>query len=191
MSKEIRSHNIRIPRPGQEFNLSEASQALKDACTLEGMTAKPDSSLQVTYFSHKTEFRCEPYISQAKNKHLRKTIAMFRTGSHWLQVCQGRYQGIAYNLRKCPLCPWVIDDEKHAIFECPHYNNQRRQFADLFDDNSHNLRSFLLNNPTHRVALFLTACKAARLTMANPACRFQNVTYWLDVPQNIIEDLLQ
>ncbi len=86
---------------------------------------------------------------------------MFRTGSHWLQVCQGRhgFRRVNRGQRLCPSCPRAVEDEIHAIFHCPAYNAQRVQFADLFVE-THSLRSFLVNNPTHRVALFLTACRA-------------------------------
>ena len=119
--------------------------------------------LQQAYFSHKTEFRCEPYIYQAKTKHLRRTIAMFRVGNHWLQVCRGRYAGLEYRHRTCPTCVSVVEDERHAVFDCRDYDVQRAKFADLFvGTRGHNLRSFLVHNPCHRLALFLTECKSAR-----------------------------
>ena len=54
------------------------------------------------------------------------------------------------------------EDEVHAVFHCPDYNTQRQQFADLFTGQcGHDLRAFLVHNPCHRLALFLTACKSA------------------------------
>ena len=67
------------------------------------------------------------------------------------------------NIRRfCPSCNGCIEDEKHAIFHCDDYYGLRARFSDLFAS-AHSLRSFLVCNPSHRVALYLTACRAVRL----------------------------
>ena len=42
------------------------------------------------------------------------------------------------------------------------YDQQRSKFLDLFSQ-APNLIAFLAHNPAHRLALFLTACREARL----------------------------
>ncbi len=156
----LRSFDVRLPRSLDEFDLKTTGGELKDKAVVHGMTAVRGNHLEEAYFSFKTEFRYEPYISQAKNKHLRKEIALFRTGSHWLMVRKGRIDNIPYHKRLCPCCR-VVDDEMHAIFHCTLYESERLAFADLFEGDQ-NLRFFLASNPVHRVALFLIACKHAQ-----------------------------
>ena len=93
-------------------------------------------------------------------------------GCHWLQVHRGRVHSdpshggnIPYERRFCPSCPSCVEDEEHAIFHCPDYRRQRQYFKDLFteEESSNPLRAFLVHNPSHRLALFLIACKGARV----------------------------
>ena len=159
---ELRQHNIRMPRSLAEFCLSTTSRALKDSYILQCMTADPNNHLQCTYFSFKTEYRWEPYITQAKSRKVRSIIARFRTGCHWLQVCMGRRCQQEYEERRCPSCPDCIEDEAHAIFHCRSNTFQRLIYRDLFAC-ADSLRSFLVHNPPHRLAEFLSSCRNSRL----------------------------
>ena len=76
---------------------------------------------------------------------------------------------LPYHKRLCPCCH-VVDDEMHAIFHCKLYQHERTKFADLFRGDQ-NLRFFLASNPTHRVALFLVACKSAAAQQSQPVPR--------------------
>ena len=159
---QLRSHGVRLPRRGQDCDLSKIAAAVRDKIILKAMTPNPDNHLQQGYFSFKAEFRFEPYISKAKNKHHRRVVAMFRVGTHWLQVCRGRYVALDYQQGTCPTCSGTVEDEVHALFHCPDYHDQRAKFADLFlGQCGQNLRAFLVHNPCHRLALFLIACKSA------------------------------
>lgn len=153
---------IRLPREYAQVDIAAASRALKDASILEVMTPARDSHLQCTYYSLKTEFRWEPYIGHCKTRIARSTLARFRTGCHWLQVCMGRRCRVDYDQRRCPSCPGSIEDEMHAIFHCRTYTFERLIFADLFT-NADNSRSFLASNPPHKVAQFLAVCRRVRL----------------------------
>ena len=148
--------------PDEDFNASTAITASADMDTTWIMQPDPESSLQQTYYSYKQHYRMEPYIYEAKNTHLRKILARFRTGTHWLQVRSGRHRGIAREHRLCHCGSNVVEDELHAIFDCPLYVPIREKFADLFEGTS-NLYTFLCRNSAHRVALFLNECKAARM----------------------------
>ena len=159
------------PTARRPFDVQACARAIKDVVILKHMSPESGNHLKQTYFGFKTEFRFEPYIWQAKNSHNRRCIALFRLGCHWLQVHRGRVQSdpshggnTPYERRFCPSCPSCIEDEEHAIFHCPDYHRQRQQFRDLFTEEqmSNALRSFLVHSPSHRLALFLIACKAAR-----------------------------
>ena len=128
---------------------------------LQGMTADPGNHLQQTYFSLKTEFRLEPYITQSKNMHVRSSLARFRVGAHWLQVCMGRHRRVEYERRRCPICTDCVEDEMHAIFDCRSYAFARLIYADLFA-HADSLRSFFASNPPHCMAKFLDYCRNVR-----------------------------
>ena len=163
LASKLRAHAVHLPRRGQKCDLTKIAAAVQDKIIYKAMTPEPGNHLHQAYFSHKTEFRCEPYISKAKNKRLRKSIAMFRVGNHWLQVCRGRYVGLEYHQTTCPSCAGAIEHEVHAVFHCPDYNTQRQQFADLFTGQcGHDLRAFLVHNPCHRLAFVSHSMQVSR-----------------------------
>lgn len=112
-------------------------------------------------FSSKTQFRAEPYISEAKFVYLRRVLACFMTGSHWLHVQTGQLSSIEYQHRHCPTCSDVIN-EQHAVFVCPDYDHLRSRYADLFSTPP-SIHRFLTQTAVHRVAVFLTECRALRI----------------------------
>ena len=161
---DLRLQKLAIPPldPHEDFDVQKIIKASNDMYSSWMMTADSDSPSQAIYFSFKRHFRMEPYIWEAKNSHLRKIIARFRTGNHWLQVNVGRYTGVAREQRFCTRCTDVVEDELHAIFDCPDFDLLRCKFSDLFSGCS-DLYSFLCHSPVHRLALFLTECRAARM----------------------------
>ena len=111
-------------------------------------------SRAATYRDVKVGYGCEPYIQQSNNRHLRRIVAQFRTGSHWLNIETGGHKKVDRSGRICPMCvgritnpdvpdcfdafdsdedaPDPIEDEHHAIFECSAYATTRQTFSDLF-----------------------------------------------------------
>jgi hypothetical protein len=61
---------------------------------------------------------------QGKNREIRKCVAKFRTGSHWLKIQRGRFtkpQTEREN-RLCKKCDLgLVEDEVHVVFVCPLY----------------------------------------------------------------------
>jgi hypothetical protein len=64
----------------------------------------------------------------------RNILTRFRSGYHWLEICQGRYSKTPRDMRCCPNCIGVVEDEHHALFDCPIYDDLREKFSDLFHD---------------------------------------------------------
>ena len=60
----------------------------------------------------------------------RAAFAKFRCGVAPLKIETGRYMNLPVDLRVCPFCVNVTEDETHAILHCPAYEELRR---DLFD----------------------------------------------------------
>ena len=134
-------------------------------------------------------YTCEPYISQSRNKHLRRILAQFRTGSHWLGIETGRHKHVPALERFCPACSykWVnpglpadqfdsfdsdeestdpVEDEHHVFFYCPGYIYARQLFPDIFGSNIVTVSQFLNQPDCNRVARFLTWVRQMRMNMA-------------------------
>ena len=157
------SLGIQPPLPGTEFSASNFIDIDQRNAVDELMTPKADSRKEHMYFSFKSAFQLEKYIMQAKNQHLRRILASFRVGSHWLKVQTGRYTNTEYSERICDSCGHAVDDEIHTIFVCSAHDRLRVKYADLFSQIvGHDMQAFLMQDAVHRIALFLTECRALR-----------------------------
>ena len=146
-----------------------------------------DSSKTRLYRELKSGYKCEAYIQQCSNKHLRRTLAQFRTGSHWLNIETGRHKDIAREDRTCTVCrfrivnpgldhfdafdsddewPDPVEDEQHAIFDCSGYASARQVFHDLFGAQVSTVAQFLSQPDCNRVAKFLTEIRFLRANSA-------------------------
>ena len=162
-------------------------QSARSAHTAQILT--DDSSKTSTYSLIKEDYICEPYISQSHNKHLRRILAQFRTGSHWLGIETGRHKKIPAKDRSCPACSYKcvnpglpadqfdsfdsveestdsVEDEHHVIFDCPSYTYARQLFPHIFGSNIVTVSHFLNQPDCNRVARFLTLVRHMRMNMA-------------------------
>jgi hypothetical protein len=71
------------------------------------------------------------YLSVVKNLHLRATLTRFRSVCHWFQVNEGRYSDVPKQMRFCPNCPLVVEDEGHFLIQCPAHSCIRENFEHL------------------------------------------------------------
>ena len=79
------------------------------------------------------DYKMQDYLRFMKCKTRRNLFARFRTGSHWLQVQVGRFQGIARGNRVCEqCCSQEVEDEEHFLINCSHYEDIRARYASLF-----------------------------------------------------------
>ena len=56
-------------------------------------------------------------------KYVKERIALtkLRLSNHILMIEKGRHQDIDKNLRFCPFCPRLVEDEQHFVTRCPQY----------------------------------------------------------------------
>ncbi len=125
------------------------------------------------YSSIKEGDNCEPYIRQCHNRHLRRILAQFRTGSHWLHIETGQHQKSDKNERTCPCCAHKCVDpglpkqqldsfdsnEEVADFvedEHHEYTYALKQFTYLFNGSVVSIGHFFNQPDCNRVAKFLT-----------------------------------
>ena len=138
---EHQLQGLLIPSPTEEqpqcrqFSLVSAQSQHIQQLSLE------TSSKSMTYHQMKLGYANEPYIQQANSSHLRKIVAQFCTGSHWLHIETRRHKKLAKQDRTCPMCFYkltnpgiapecgdafdsddessvAIEGEHHAIFDC-------------------------------------------------------------------------
>ena len=148
-----------------------------------------DGGRTITYRGIKEGYGCEPYIQSIKNRHQRRILAQFRTGSHCLHIETGRHNNTARSDRTCPMCPEkitnpgippqyfdafdsdeegceAVEDEHHMIFDCSGYACARVQFQDLFSSDISTVGQFLNQPDCTRVAKFLIWARALRTNFA-------------------------
>ena len=82
-----------------------------------------------TYVTFKQNVQLEPYVTMNITKQERSLMAQFRCGILPLRVETGCYRNEPLQERYCVLCKSnSIEDEKHFIFQCKFYENNRISF---------------------------------------------------------------
>jgi hypothetical protein len=110
-------------------------------------------------------YALQPYLRDFASFTSRKSLAQFRTGSHWLRLEKGRFlpHHIPRAQRVCLSCVESVEDEHHMLFACPVYEALRSSFASLFptaggEDDNRSVHAFLQQQPTSRLAHFIGCC---------------------------------
>ena len=67
----------------------------------------------------------EDYLISVHNIADRISLSKLRLSNHQLLIEFGRHKKIEKQLRVCPFCPSVIEDEVHFITTCPSYHGIR------------------------------------------------------------------
>ena len=84
-----------------------------------------ENSKLETYSVLKTEIGLETYLTDIKNIKHRCAMAKLRLFNHPLLIETGRHSKIECQLRFCPFCPMIIEDEIHFLVQCPNYKDMR------------------------------------------------------------------
>ena len=82
---------------------------------------KREGSKLRTYSNFKTEPGFEKYLDDIQCVKERTALTKLRLSNHLLMIEKGRHMGVDKNLRFCPFCPGIVEDEKHFITRCPQY----------------------------------------------------------------------
>ena len=111
------------------------------------------------------------YIAQSKCKQIRKLLASFGTGSHWLMVCKGRHQRPFLEYSHWHCCSTTLshfaDDEQHAVFDCCKNDAARSKSVDLFKQMIVDTCCIASNRSQDLAALNVTR-KCSRLRSRHP-----------------------
>ena len=77
---------------------------------------------------------CPAIYESYMREDLRIIITRWRMSCFDLAVESGRYEGLAVEDRLCSFCE-VIEDEKHAIFDCKAYDSIRSNYKKMLEEN--------------------------------------------------------
>jgi hypothetical protein len=83
-----------------------------------------------TYRNFKFDFETENYIKVLLPYKHRSELAIFRCGVAPIRLETGRYERLAVNDRKCPLCNTDVENEIHVLLKCPQYVDIRQNLLD-------------------------------------------------------------
>ena len=79
------------------------------------------------FFSFKSIFQTEKYISIVTNKWHRVNIARFRLRTLGFYANKRWFDDNKNAHVPCPMCDSAPDDEKHFLFKCKSYDDIRKQ----------------------------------------------------------------
>ena len=137
-------------------------QRLKDIFYQETFAEikEPNSKLR-TYKHLKTEIGFEGYLNVIPCEKERVALSKFRLSNHQLMIETGRYMNIEKELRFCPLCPKIIEDEMHFLTICKGLKEHRKT---LFHKINEIKRDFQYMNNLEKFKFLLTNKDTIRIT---------------------------
>jgi len=85
-----------------------------------------------TFVIFKNTFKQEKFLSVHMLRKERSLFAQYRLGILPLRIETGRYRGEKEEERICMLCTRkVVENEKHFLFDCPLYYNERETLCNF------------------------------------------------------------
>ncbi len=141
-----------------EVFICEFKQRVKDVLTQEWLTTIHTSSRYDLYSLFKFTLTPELYITDPSLALYRRLLTKIRTGMAHLAVEQGRYTGVARNMRLCIVCnKQQIENAFHFIMICPVYHNLRTLYLppNINIQRSHNAFATLMSSGNTNLILNL------------------------------------
>ncbi len=114
----------------------------------------------LTSLSYSHRISTEPYYELPLPVTKLRSIFHFRVGAHSLPVEQGRIEmpKVPRHLRRCTFCATnAIGDERHCVFDCPHFQGLRQQHAMIFRDSHEAMRSVMWHKDQKSVCALVLA----------------------------------
>ncbi len=123
------------------------------------------------WFARPDRISTEPYYELPLPVTKLRSIFHFRVGAHSLPVEQGRIQmpKVPRHLRRCTFCATnAIGDERHCLFDCPHFLGLWQRHALIFRDSHDAMRSVMWHKDQKSVcALVLAIVNEAQIPYAH------------------------
>ena len=118
-----------------------------------------DSSRYKLYRQYKSLLEPEKYLTLLTFRKRRNMFTRFRAGNLSLKVNEGRWMGIDFNQRICPLCSKGIEDKYHFLLICKYYDNLRISFIPQMYYEKPTIYKFNQLLSTSSVELLNNVCK--------------------------------
>ena len=134
----------------KELLKSIISRQLNDQFIQQWFANMNNSSRSTFYFSFKTEFGLESYLTKL-NESDRRSISKLRCSNLKIPIETGRWSNLPLQQRLCQFCTDSLGDEFHYIFVCQHQaiKNIRDQY----------IPNYYKNNPQeHKLVGLLRYC---------------------------------
>ena len=154
---------------GFQANMKGLLCRVWDGLHVSPRTAPSKRAKLCTYFAwflRPSQLKTVPYFELPMPISRVRLLMQFRMGSHALPVEQGRLAkpAIPRHLRRCTLCGTrALGDERHFVFDCPHFAHIRRQFQSLYEDADGTMQCFVW----HKDQKAVCHCLAAILNVAD------------------------
>ena len=132
---------------GFQANMEVSSTGLGWSACLPKNSSLQEAKL-CTYFAwflRPSQLKTVPYFAIPMPISRLRLLMPFRMGSHALPVEQGRLArpAIPRHLRRCTLCETrALGDERHFVFDCPHFAHIRRQFRYVYQEADGTMQCF-------------------------------------------------
>lgn len=113
-----------------------------------------------TYKLFKNSYETEDYVkNHLLSRTRRSSLAKFRCGVAPLRIETGRYERISYDERNCFNCKTKVENEEHALLECPLYDDIRNELFSKIE-----MSTFELLNTSDKVAYLLSDSRICNYT---------------------------
>ncbi len=112
------------------------------------------------WFARPDRISTEPYYELPLPVTKLRSIFHFRVGAHSLPVEQGRIEmpKVPRHLRRCTFCATnAIGDERHCVFDCPHFQGLRQRHAMIFKESHDAMRSVMWHKDQKSVCALVLA----------------------------------
>ena len=154
---------------GFQANMKVQLCRVWDGLHVSPRTAPSKRAKLCTYFAwflRPSQLKTVPYFELPLPISRVQLLMQFRMGSHALPVEQGRLAkpAVPRHLCRCTLCGTrALGDERHFVFDCPHFAHIRREFRSLYQDAECTMQCFVW----HKDQKAVCHCLAAILNLAD------------------------
>ena len=163
------SHRCKFWTPARSLVLGQGLRCQHKTHMLVNLCCQLMGAKLCTYFAwflRPSQLKTVPYFELPMPISRVRLLMQFRMGSHALPVKQGRLAkpAVPRHLRPCTLCGTrALGDERHFVFDCPHFAHIRRQFRSLYQDADGTMQCFVW----HKDQKAVCHCLAAILNVAD------------------------
>ena len=154
---------------GFQANMDGQLKSVWGGLHVSPRTAPSKRAKLCTYFAwvrRPSQLKTVPYFEIPMPISRLQLLMQFRMGSHTLPVEQGRLARPAVHRPpcRCTLCGIrALGDERHFVFDCPHFAHIRRRFLSLYQDADGIMQCFV----RHKDQRAVCHCLAAILNLAD------------------------